>query len=216
MLICVLIISFSFLSGFIPRNYNFSSIINTSNNDFTIITNSFNQKVLVVNNKADLEDYKTLKKDLFNYKIFKLDAIILSFYSSSSQDFVVSVCNDYSVNSFYVSSLEDLEEKGLIEIESVPEYSKHNAHMFYIKTKDLDERTKLLKYLKQNDVQAVFHYIPLHNAPAGKKFGTFCGEDKYTTVESDKLVRLPMYYGLTKFDQDIVINKVKDFYKNNT
>lgn len=113
MLICVLIISFSFLSGFIPRNYNFSSIINTSNNDFTIITNSFNQKVLVVNNKADLEDYKTLKKDLFNYKIFKLDAIILSFYSSSSQDFVVSVCNDYSVNSFYVSSLEDLEEKYL-------------------------------------------------------------------------------------------------------
>ena len=117
---------------------------------------------------------------------------------------------------YYKENLEDLEEKGLIEIESVPEYSKHNAHMFYIKTKDLDERTKLLKYLKQNDVQAVFHYIPLHNAPAGKKFGTFCGEDKYTTVESDKLVRLPMYYGLTKFDQDIVINKVKDFYKNNT
>ena len=117
---------------------------------------------------------------------------------------------------YYKENLEDLEEKGLIEIESVPEYSKHNAHMFYIKTKNLEERTELLKCLKQNGVQAVFHYIPLHNAPAGKKFGTFCGEDKYTTVESDKLVRLPMYYGLTKFDQDIVINKVKDFYKNNT
>ncbi len=117
---------------------------------------------------------------------------------------------------YYKENLGELEDKGLIKMESVPDYSKHNAHMFYIKTKDLDERTKLLKYLKQNDVQAVFHYIPLHNAPAGKKFGTFCGEDKYTTVESDKLVRLPMYYGLTKFDQDIVINKVKDFYKNNT
>ena len=117
---------------------------------------------------------------------------------------------------YYKENLEDLEDKGLIEIESVPEYSKHNAHMFYIKTKNLEERTELLKYLKQNGVQAVFHYIPLHNAPAGKKFGTFCGEDKYTTVESDKLVRLPMYYGLTKSDQDIVINKVKDFYKNNT
>ena len=88
--------------------------------------------------------------------------------------------------------------------------------MFYIKTKSLEERTELLKYLKQNGVQAVFHYIPLHNAPAGKKFGVFYGEDKYTTAESDKLVRLPMYYGLTKSDQDIVINKIKDFYKNNT
>ncbi len=117
---------------------------------------------------------------------------------------------------YYKENLKDLEDNGVIKIEFVPEYSKHNAHMFYIKTKSLEERTELLKYLKQNGVQAVFHYIPLHNAPAGKKFGVFYGEDKYTTAESDKLVRLPMYYGLTKSDQDIVINKIKDFYKNNT
>lgn len=125
--------------------------------------------------------------------------------------------NDERLSSwnYYKENLKDLEKNGLIKIEFVPEYSKHNAHMFYIKTKNLEERTELLKYLKQNGVQAVFHYIPLHNAPAGKRFGAFCGEDKYTTVESEKLVRLPMYYGLTKADQDIVINKIREFYKNN-
>ena len=113
---------------------------------------------------------------------------------------------------YYRDNLRDLEENGLIKIQSVPEYSKHNAHMFYIKARDLEERTELLKYLKQNGVQAVFHYIPLHDAPAGKKFGRFNGEDKYTTSESEKLVRLPMYYGLTKKDQDVVIKNIKDFY----
>ena len=85
--------------------------------------------------------------------------------------------------------------------------------MFYIKTGNLDERTRLIAYLKENDIGAVFHYVPLHSAPAGKKYGVFCGEDKYTTSESDKLVRLPMYYGLTKDDTDYIIEKVIAFYK---
>lgn len=118
-----------------------------------------------------------------------------------------------SLWNYYANNLKDLEEKGKIEIQYLPEYSKHNAHMFYIKTKNLEERTKLIKYLKENGIQAVFHYIPLHTSPAGKKFGVFHGEDKYTTIESEKLVRLPMYYELTRKDQDEVISKIKEFYK---
>ena len=118
-----------------------------------------------------------------------------------------------SLWNYYANNLKDLEEKGKIEIQYLPEYSKHNAHMFYIKTKNLEERTELIKYLKENGIQAVFHYIPLHTSPAGKKFGVFHGEDKYTTIESEKLVRLPMYYELTRKDQDEVISKIKEFYK---
>lgn len=114
---------------------------------------------------------------------------------------------------YYANNLKELEEKGKIEIQYLPEYSKHNAHMFYIKTKNLEERTELIKYLKENGIQAVFHYIPLHTSPAGKKFGVFHGEDKYTTIESEKLVRLPMYYELTRKDQDEVISKIIEFYK---
>ena len=114
---------------------------------------------------------------------------------------------------YYANNLKELEEKRKIEIQYLPEYSKHNAHMFYIKTKNLEERTELIKYLKENGIQAVFHYIPLHTSPAGKKFGVFHGEDKYTTIESERLVRLPMYYELTRKDQDEVISKIKEFYK---
>lgn len=114
---------------------------------------------------------------------------------------------------YYANNLKELEEKGKIEIQYLPEYSKHNAHMFYIKTKNLEERTELIKYLKENGIQAVFHYIPLHTSPAGKKFGVFHGDDKYTTIESERLVRLPMYYELTRKDQDEVISKIKEFYK---
>ena len=113
----------------------------------------------------------------------------------------------------YYDGLSDLQKQGKIVLPFVPEECKHNAHMFYIKTGNLDERTRLISYLKENDIGAVFHYVPLHSAPAGKKYGVFCGEDKYTTSESDKLVRLPMYYGLTKDDTDYIIEKVYAFYK---
>ncbi|MBO4775572.1 MAG: DegT/DnrJ/EryC1/StrS family aminotransferase, partial [Lachnospiraceae bacterium] len=90
---------------------------------------------------------------------------------------------------------------------------KHNAHMFYLKCRDLKERTEFIRFLKENDILAVFHYVPLHSAPAGQKYGRFNGEDVYTTKESERLVRLPLYYGLTDADSDHIIEKVKEFYK---
>ena len=116
---------------------------------------------------------------------------------------------------YYKENLQGLENSGKITLQYVPEYSTHNAHMFYIKAKNLEERTALIKYLKENEIQSVFHYIPLHDSPAGKRFGRFNGEDKYTTAESEKLVRLPMYYGLTQKEQDKVIKAIKEFYEKN-
>ncbi len=116
---------------------------------------------------------------------------------------------------YYNENLKILEDEGYIQRPYIPEECKHNAHMYYIKAKDLEERTNLIKYLKENGVQAVFHYIPLHTAPAGIKYGRFNGEDKYTTKESDRLLRLPMYYNLQKDDAEKVVQTVKDFYTKN-
>ncbi len=113
----------------------------------------------------------------------------------------------------YYQGLQHLAEKGRIELPVVPEGCVHNAHMFYIKAKDLEERTRLISYMKENGVGCVFHYIPLHSAPAGRKFGRFHGEDKYTTKESERLMRLPMYYGLKSEEIDYVIECLEKFYK---
>ena len=112
----------------------------------------------------------------------------------------------------YYELLTDLQKQGVISLPVVPENCAHNAHMFYIKAKDLDERTHLIDFLKEQGILAVFHYIPLHTAPAGRKFGVFCGEDRYTTKESERLVRLPMYYGLEEEKVVYIVNKIKDFY----
>lgn len=112
----------------------------------------------------------------------------------------------------YYEELGELADAGYIELPYVPETCRHNAHMFYIKAKDLGERTRLISYLKENGVMAVFHYIPLHTAPAGLRYGEFRGEDRFTTVESERLLRLPLYYGLSEQDQSTVINAVKGFY----
>lgn len=113
----------------------------------------------------------------------------------------------------YYEGLKELEELGKIELPYIPEYCEHNAHMFYIKAKNLEERTALISYLKEYDILAVFHYIPLHNAPAGKQYGRFHGEDKYTTSESERIMRLPMYYGLKEEEIDKIVSCVKNFYK---
>jgi dTDP-4-amino-4,6-dideoxygalactose transaminase len=112
----------------------------------------------------------------------------------------------------YYELLAPLGRAGYIEMPYVPEECEHNAHMFYIKTKDLAERTALLSYLKRSGISAVFHYIPLHSSPAGKRLGRFHGEDVYTTRESERLVRLPMYYGLTEADIETVVEKIRGFY----
>ncbi len=112
----------------------------------------------------------------------------------------------------YYDSLLPLAKEGKIELPTVPEGCVHNAHMFYIKAKDLEERTALIAHLKSNEILAVFHYIPLHTAPAGQKYGRFHGEDVYTTKESERLLRLPMYYGLTQEQVDYICDKVKEFY----
>lgn len=113
----------------------------------------------------------------------------------------------------YYELLTPLAEKEKIELPYIPEYCGHNAHMFYIKTKDLDERSRLIDFLKQREVWSVFHYVPLHTAPAGIKYGRFCGEDKYTTKESERLVRLPMFYKLTADETEYIAEQVKEFYR---
>lgn len=112
----------------------------------------------------------------------------------------------------YYEMLEPLAEEGYIELPYVPAECTHNAHMFYIKTKDLQERTSLISYLKERGIGAVFHYIPLHNSPAGKKMGRFHGTDKYTTKESERLLRLPMYYGLREDEVATVVAGISKFY----
>ena len=113
----------------------------------------------------------------------------------------------------YYDAFADLEKRGLVTLPAVPKGCVHNAHMFYLKCRDLEERTALIAFLKARDILAVFHYVPLHSAPAGLRFGRFSGEDVYTTRESDRLVRLPLYYGLTADDQAKVIRAVRDFYR---
>lgn len=113
----------------------------------------------------------------------------------------------------YWELLTPLKEQGHIELPTIPKDCVHNAHMFYIKAKDLEERTRLIDFLKKNEIWSVFHYIPLHTAPAGLKFGEFHGEDKYTTKESERLCRLPLFYSLELEQVDYIVSKVKEFYQ---
>lgn len=114
----------------------------------------------------------------------------------------------------YMEKLTPLAEAGKIMLPTVPENCVHNAHMFFIKTKDLKERTELIAFLKENGIMSVFHYVPLHSAPAGLKFGRFNGEDRYTTSESERLTRLPMYYGLTTNEIEYIVETIKRFYSS--
>ena len=112
----------------------------------------------------------------------------------------------------YYRQLSELMEMGKIELPIIPKDCIHNAHMFYIKAADLEERTKLISFLQDNGIKAVFHYVPLHSSKAGKNFGEFIGEDKYTTKESDRLLRMPMFYALTEDEVTYIVGKVKEFY----
>lgn len=111
----------------------------------------------------------------------------------------------------YYQSFKPLQEAGKLELPCVSEGCVHNAHMFYVKLQDLQKRTEFIAFLKEQGITAVFHYIPLHSAPAGQKFGCFAGDDVYTTKESERLVRLPLYYGMMEEDMDKVIMAVREF-----
>ena len=113
----------------------------------------------------------------------------------------------------YREGLQQLEDAGIVQLPFIPNECKHNAHMFYVMAKNLEERTALISHLKENGVQAVFHYVPLHSAAAGTKFGRFHGEDRFTTDTFNRLLRLPMYYGLTDSDVEYVCLKIREFYE---
>ena len=113
----------------------------------------------------------------------------------------------------YYEAFKPLADKGILELPTVPAGCVHNAHMFYLKCKDLETRQAYIQFMKENDILCVFHYVPLHSAPAGLKFGRFAGEDEHTTPDSDRLVRLPMYYNLAEEDIQKVIDKTLEFFE---
>ena len=113
----------------------------------------------------------------------------------------------------YDQGLRDLEEQGRLERMKVPAECGHNAHMYYIKMRDQEERAALIRFLKEREISAVFHYIPLHSAKAGREFGVFAGEDHYTTRDSERLLRLPLYYEMTGEESAKVIESVHDFFR---
>ena len=113
----------------------------------------------------------------------------------------------------YRELLSPLRDDGRLELPTIPEGCVHNAHMFYIKLKDIDERGAMIKHLRKYEIGSVFHYIPLHSSPAGQRFGRFAGEDVFTTRESERLLRLPLYYGLRLDEVEFICEKVKEFFK---
>ena len=113
----------------------------------------------------------------------------------------------------YRDALTPLAEAGIIGLPFVPDGCVHNAHLFYIKCRNLETRQAYIRFMREQGVECVFHYVPLHSAPAGLKFGRFHGEDRYTTKESDRLVRLPLYYRMAPEDRDKVIDDTRRFFE---
>lgn len=112
----------------------------------------------------------------------------------------------------YYDAFKVLAAQGRIELPTIPANCQQNAHMFYIKLNDVEDRTRFISYLKEAEIMAVFHYIPLHACPAGEKYGEFHGEDRYTTKESDRLVRLPLFFNMTDITQRTVINTILSYF----
>ncbi|MCF6453922.1 dTDP-4-amino-4,6-dideoxygalactose transaminase [Vibrio sp. MMG022] len=115
----------------------------------------------------------------------------------------------------YYKLLSELSQQGKIALPSMPEGCQHNAHMFYIKVADIEERTDLINFLKQKEIISVFHYVPLHSAPAGERFSRFSGEDNFTTQESEKIIRLPLWYGMEEHKVDAVVGAIESYFACN-
>lgn len=124
--------------------------------------------------------------------------------------------NRISTWDLYNIGLQNLKNKGFIELPTIPEKCEHNAHMFYVKVKNLEVRTKLIEFLKNEGILAVFHYVPLHSAYAGEKYGVFNGEDIYTTKESERILRLPIFYNIKESDVTYIISKMEEFFNEGT
>jgi len=126
-----------------------------------------------------------------------------------------NIINDYRLACWkkYYEMLKPLADKELLELPYIPSYCQHNAHMFYLKLKDMEQRSRFISQLKADGILTVFHYVPLHSSQAGRKFGRFNGEDRFTTSESERLVRLPMYYGLTDSDIEYTVDRIYKFFE---
>ncbi len=185
---------------------------------------------LVVNHDSDLERAEILREKgtnrskFFRGQIDKYtwvdfgDSFLPSDINAAylwAQLEMIDEINEDRLHSYnrYRHAFQPLADKGLVEMQNIPEGCIHNAHMFYLKLRDLEQRTAFIDHMKKNGVSAVFHYVPLHSAPAGLKYGRFNGTDTYTTKESERLVRLPMYYHLSENDRDKVIDIVKKFFE---
>ncbi len=118
-----------------------------------------------------------------------------------------------SVWNRYYNGLLELKKEGFIELPTIPKHCRHNGHIFYIKVKNLNIRTKLLNFLKEQGIWAVFHYVPLHSSPAGQRYGRFHGVDKFTTKESERLIRLPLFFNIKDEEIDYVIESIYRFFK---
>lgn len=145
-----------------------------------------------------------------SYLPSELNAAYLYAQLEKAEDILKDRMNSWNT---YYEKLKSLSDEGIIDLPVVPEECEHNAHMFYIKSRNMDERSRLIECFKKMGVHAVFHYIPLHSAPAGKKYGRFFGEDLYTTKESERILRLPMYYKLKESDIEYICSIIKKFYK---
>ncbi|WP_070968085.1 dTDP-4-amino-4,6-dideoxygalactose transaminase [Vibrio sonorensis] len=111
----------------------------------------------------------------------------------------------------YNRALSEFEQAGLITLPHVPDHCQHNAHMFYVKFNSEVDRAHFIDYMKQQDILTVFHYLPLHSTAAGKRYSTFNGEDNHTTQESEKLVRLPLYYNMTESELNTVVTHLRHY-----
>ena len=184
---------------------------------------------LLIQHEKDIEDAEIFREkgtDRSKYFRGQVDKYRWQNYGSSylpselnaaylyAQLEMADVINDERIRIWnqYRNELEGLAGTGKIQLPYIPDYCVHNGHMFYIKTADQEERAALIDFLSENDILAVFHYVPLHSAPAGLKYGRFHGEDRYTTKESERLLRLPMFYGLKEEQVSYISGKVKEFY----
>lgn len=184
---------------------------------------------LLIQHEKDIEDAEIFREkgtDRSKYYRGQVDKYRWQNYGSSylpselnaaylyAQLEMADVINDERIRIWnqYRNELEGLAGTGKIQLPYIPDYCVHNGHMFYIKTADQEERAALIDFLSENDILAVFHYVPLHSAPAGLKYGRFHGEDRYTTKESERLLRLPMFYGLKEEQVSYISGKVKEFY----